>query len=185
MSVSDRLPFFFSFSFSSRNLSTIMETFSNFSISSCSIAGHSILSFESALFRLSAIAVYFVSGPPKTAAQAVSNNPKNVFATTFAEVFKIPIQFIPLIKLLMSIPRLRQLNVAANSLIADSAPLNAWPSAFPAWLKSVLAKKVFAELASSEPILFQSTVTEKVSNDEVALFSPSDSIVPIACQSTL
>ena len=185
MSVSDRLPFFFSFSFSSRNLSTIMETFSNFSISSCSIAGHSILSFESALFRLSAMAVYFVSGPPKTAAQAVSNNPKNVFATTFAEVFKMPIQFIPLMKLLISTPRDLQLKVAANSLIAVNAPLKASPSAFPACEKSVSAKKVFAEFASSEPILFQSTVTDKVSNDEVAVFIPSDSIVPIACQSTL
>ena len=183
MSVSDRLPFFFSFSFSSRNLSTIMETFSNFSISSCSIAGHSILSFESALFRLSAIAVYFVSGPPKTAAHAVSNNPKKVLATIFALVFKSPPQLMPLMKLLISTPRDLQLNVAANSLIDDNTPLKASPSAFPACEKSVSAKMVFALFARSFPIFFQSTLTENVSNDAVAVLRPSESTPPKALKS--
>ena len=184
-SCADKLPFFLNFSFISQNLSSESIAESKLLSSSCLNFGHSTFSFEMALLRLSAIAVYFVSFPPNISPHAASNNPKNVLTTIFALVFKISPQLMPLMKLFISTPRDRQLNVAANSLIADSAPLNAWPSAFPAWLKSVLAKKVFAELASSEPILFQSTVTVKVSNDEVAVFIPSDSIVPIACQSTL
>ena len=78
-----------------------------------------------ALLRLSAIAVYFVSLPPNISPHAASNNPKNVLTTIFALVFKISPQLMPLMKLFISTPRDRQLNVAANSLIADSAPLNA------------------------------------------------------------